>query len=1086
MQTHAHRLFVVRLGLAALSLALVACETLDDTVSPADALPTDGAPPPDATPDARAPSDGGPDIGPPVDAGADAGASACAVAQQAAEAACCAGDEDHPGGGDPSVGTASVVDCDTGERTDVPCMETSGLPPLGGVLEAPAQTFDGPDETDPACTAAAEAAALACADPSLADAIDCGVADEVADVLPACDVLRAWSDAEACAPFDLTRWRAFDPGARAALFEALAVPPDVEADAPPDLSTWDDGAPVPPPAEVLHGEGVDASERLDVVRLQLPGNFLRYQLAHAVLRSAIAQADVQQGFACDADALRCTVNPLRVFDLGASLSQDGAFHVEAVTIGDDATGGWRIQNLRWSPDLDDWAELTVRWDGYVDLTPEALAGVDFGAPTRLSLLPAHLPLDGRGPDGGNSYALPGLDAQARARHWLDRTILVAPLDSATCTALSQAPNYVTFRQPTRCICPFDGSDGYCVVDPAPRADMPLAMRQVLQQSDAAHLVYCTDPPTVEVGPLRGHEAAFDLDNGTVQSPLTQLLAMMQLGVSDATVADDLVRFGCAGRLVERVRLGPTLEEDFGPYTLLLGRSAASQAGLELSTAVELGGVRVAIISGLVHFDFDFGVRFEEWVKRKFGKVIGWVLRWVLKVISGIISISVTVELPPPGILNTAFVKLDAIELDVQAVVSQRAPPGGVGVAVEVGARRVTTSPPRLDPGDGWGFDVTFGAPSCKAFTGSGSLIDRLKRITSCPVEAALSAAGVVTAPLQRFLAEQVLEITLNVTEQVNDALVDTAIAAFDRLEDSNVVARVFQTAAHTLVLDPSWTWAAGDAGEAMTGTLPPALAHACALAPDPEIACTLAHLLMGHGYGQASVRATLLRVGAMTHGRSRQDFDPPVTAEAFAFPPVRYCVLGDRPPGAPAFDADDRAFTQDMLEVDVDDEAAAAPLDWRTQCALFVDLSPWAGGTIATPTVTYAVGVWVSRRTEALLNDVFTCRNSAECHPEGPQIRARAALAACSLVGDVWAGPAQPGADYLNLLRLLSDVDVDPALIAGAEAIWTRAVGAQGFGVSPASFLRLRDAARGCRDDLAAAGFAPPPRSLPAAAFFDP
>ena len=137
-----------------------------------------------------------------------------------------------------------------------------------------------------------------------------------------------------------------------------------------------------------------------------------------------------------------------------------------------------------------------------------------------------------------------------------------------------------------------------------------------------------------------------------------------------------------------------------------------------------------------------------------------------------------------------------------------------------------------------------------------------------------------------------------------------------------------------------------------------------------------------------------------------------------------------------------------------------------------------------TPSATYEIAVRPSQRTQALINDIFVCRNSAYCHPTATpnHIAERAELAACSLLGDVWGRQAGANTPFTNELFLLTTV-TDPAGVAALKSVWDSYLGATAFGDAGNSFLDVVDFAAACQSKLTAAGYPAPPQTLPASEF---
>jgi hypothetical protein len=390
-----------------------------------------------------------------------------------------------------------------------------------------------------------------------------------------------------------------------------------------------------------------------------------------------------------------------------------------------------------------------------------------------------------------------------------------------------------------------------------------------------------------------------------------------------------------------------------------------------------------------------------------------------------------------------------------------------------------TNLPQIDEDD-WKLEVKWDAANCKnIFASNQSLLDRFKALIGCPGDLIEGFAALVLGPVTTFLGKEILELFADLTDKLNDIIFDTVVTETSKMENGNILAILLQDSAAQFFFEPYYVQPMGDPVKAAVGELPPGLALACGAAPNPSIACALAHLMVGNGMVETSAKVEILRVGAKTHYRSMDAFE--AEEPSFCFPPVRHCVVGDNPPGAPGFDADDRRATQDFDEVDVAEEGG---LDWRNQCAMFVDFSAQAVGRIVTPTAAYEIGIWPSKRTEILINEVFVCRNSAYCHPasEPNFLGQRAELAACSILGDIWGHVAGSTDPYLNELYLLTTV-TDPVGLAALKGVWDSFLRNTDLGDQFNTFEALVNFATSCQAKLTEAGYPAPPASLPASTF---
>lgn len=1009
----------------------------------------------------------GPSPNPPV--------TACPDAEASLVAACCPGGPAHGDG--PGLNSSSVTytDCGTGDLVTVACSNEAQL--------AADQTTEGPQqsagEMSGACQDAITAAEKVCPgyDPSLeAQAIQCPEATDWT-VLPSCAPLEAMAaDSDRCSLLELRGWQPVSPQQAEALRAQLkADPEDVTLSPPPAAEAHDDGL-VPP---VVTGTERDPNRLLASLRLEVPGNFLRYQLAQGPLRFGIEQANEVNGFSCDPEALKCLINPLALVDLSDALPLKNGLSAEFNPVSIEGRAAWRLEKLRYD------SVLSATWAGHVDVTAENIE-LDLGSPrTRLSLLPVHMPNDRGGPDASNSYPLTGITFPDRQRNMIDQALIVTHLDSTTCWQFTQNPSYLTYAQPVICNCPSGAEEfGYCVTELSPRERPKLDLLNYAVSSEHAFLVMCTDPVIMKVLPYRELFAAAqagndpDLINMKITSAFDSFFAgqgSAEFTVPVATARADVEDFGCSGRLSKYARVGEQVEQSSGGATITAGEGASSALGIGLSTPIAMGGLDVEISSGRVQFTVPVLAHFEEWVKKKFGSIVGWFLKWVLKILSGVVNVTASFDMPPIGLPNAATLRLGDLELNLQAVLSQVGDSGGAQQGLALGMRRITTNAPVIDDSD-WKLDVRWDTPSCDALTSDkASLLQKFKALIGCPFEIIANTAAELLAPVTTFLGKELLEAFVFLTHELNNAVFDSVVTSVKSMDNGNIVARLLQDAGTNVLFEPYYINTLGDADKAAVGALPPLIATACAAAPNPSLACALMHLMMGNGLAEATAEVQILRVGAKTHYRSMQDFE--LLTPSDCFPPVRFCVVGDDPPGAVPFGSTQRAQSQDFNEVDV---AEAGGLDWRHQCAMFMDLSARAQGRVVTPEAAYEIAVRPSARTQTLMNEIFVCRNSAYCHPGASpnHLAERAELAACSLLGDIWGHVAASGEPYVNELFLLTTV-TDPDGVAALRAVWDSYLGASGLGAPGNAFVDLVDFATACQPKLQAAGYPAPPQTLP-------
>lgn len=1005
----------------------------------------------------------------------------CVEAHVAIQDACCPVGGDHPGFTGLDHDFITYDDCQGGEAT-IACVVTDGLPVD--------QTVEG-DETQEtlsqACEDAIAAAEKACPgfDPTDESAIECADALN-AEVLPSCEEVQALVDMDdRCNPFDLRGWDPFSiEDIDAVRYKFRTDSEEVTMSDPPPASEHDDGEVVPDPAPTL----IDSNQLLQSLRLEIPGNFIRYQLANGPIQYALGEAESIDGVKCNRDTFRCEINPLELMALTDVLPDNSKLKMDIAKIQVDGETALKIENIGYNYNKGK-ISLSVAWDGAVIVKSKPII-IDLKKDTRFSLFPTHMPNDYLGMDEKNSYPLTDIKFPDRQKSMIDQALILTNLTRAQCLALNRSPSYQTFELPLKCVCPGENAEpterGYCVTEFYPRDVTDVDVVNYAIDTEHAYLALCTDPLLVKVLPYKTlYELAEqgqdpDLTNDRITATFIQQFqtnAPGKITLPLDAAMQEVIKFGCSGRVSKYARVGQQITENFGSLTGTIGQGTTSAAGMELVTKVDMGGVIVELIPGEVSFDWPFWVLTEQWVQKRFKKIASWFLKWVLNLLGGFIDINIGADLPPPGWPNTATLNLGSLDLKVHGVISQVGNEGVDGFAI--GTRRLHTTIPNINRDD-WKLDVGWDAPNCKnIFAKNATLLERFKAFMSCPFDLIEGVAAIVLGPFTIFLSEFLLEFVGDLTNRLNTVVMDNVVSETQKMEKGNIIAQLLQSAAIQHLLEPYYLQPMGDPVKAAVGELPLGLSLACGAAPNPSIACALAHLMVGNGMVELNANTQILRVGAKTHYRSMGAFAG--ESPSYCFPPVRYCVVGDNPPGAPVFNESNRAASQDFHEVHVVEQGG---LDWRHQCALFVDFSAIARGYIVTPSLTYEIGIWPSKRTQMLINEVFVCRNSAYCHPYSvPNFLAqRAELAACSIMGDIWGHEMGSNEPYLNQLMLLTTV-TDPAGLAALQGVWDKFLENTGFGDEFNTFEELRSFANSCRTKIEDAGYALPPMTRPADTF---
>jgi hypothetical protein len=989
----------------------------------------------------------------------------CLQAMEAIRSRCC-GNAFTPPSSRPvraSTGTARLYDCATGNFTEIECVPRAGA--VSREIWGRPIEREGADEKagSASCKRALQGLAACgplgkgderplCEDSQKGSSLALPICEDVEDLS------RELEESD-CSPLNGTECST--PGSTClvdGLDQSLggldgqplsSNPEDVKLlKAPPEQP----GTGTPAPLSPKQLPVPDWNAPLPVLRLQIPGNFLRFFLANAALPSALkgfeqkTKAANLGGIACDPAALTCTIEPLSVvpnLDQVIQKALKSNFKMDVARNGQ----GWRLSNLRFTTEA-----VKVIFHGNVDLNPKEPIRIDLKHGTHLEIVPLH------DPKATNGYAttLVPIDRQAS---FLDRALIVTGLKGGECTALAgKNAGYITYIQPYRCSCGApDATSGsvlnFCVADPWPRVMMipELAPDAMKAKGWFAREAFCNERP------LAANASGFQVNNTDVGAgagplpPATQLSAetplitfYKALGMTDAALTDLANTFeevGCSGRRMKRLAFGPELPINTGNFSFAWGQRLTSAAGFKLGTRVDLGAleVKVGATEAWIEVQLPIFGKAEEWVRKKFGAfsfIVKWIIRLIRHILEATLTLLATVTLKEGP--NHATFDFGHLDFEVHGLLSHATGEDG-GSQLEIGVRRVVSSAPSLNPPE---LGLEWDAPACKdllAANGDG-IGARLKKLLACSVELPSATIEQATYPLKHFLAEDVFGLLGLLEGKIADKLNSITLEQATKLESKNDLAGLIASASRTVLLRPYYLVNDASAARAAMATapgedldqeateilrrLPPPFNQVCLASSQPAFSCLVTNLFAGHRLRVPG--ATLLRVGAMTHYRSFWEGDQKSVFTDWNYPTVRYCVGGDTPPGLKAYSFYGSApLLQRLTDFDEMDRTASPAdpaTDWRTQCAAFLDL----GVKVHTTTPRSAVGpardvvVVPSVRTNFLLNEVFFCPDNASCDPATPttekrrSLRYRAMLASCSMLADFWYASCPEDANGLH------------------------------------------------------------------------
>jgi hypothetical protein len=760
---------------------------------------------------------------------------------------------------------------------------------------------------------------------------------------------------------------------------------------------------------------------------------------------------ISDGVSCRSD-LSCTINPWKssairqAFDQIESVVNAGGSGTLRIVTEQTPAGnveGFDLTSVKFTTNEVLAGNISVGWEGRFHVRPykHRNIGFSFGPPTTFSLMPGH------DPDRSNNYPLT-LSELDRKGSFLDRAGLVRSISRPACEALQRlAPaGNELHKNPLFCSCGDSFSSNYCVFDPHPRpASQPeLASQESLRQHESRITgsrgsvqlldVACSEPFAVNDSLL---ESAQDRE---ARRPVDYYFPGMGAeGLDNLKAAIRLT--GCFGSTAEVFNMqAPSVSRG-----RTAGRYTSSSAGLGLSMpGVSLGSVEIGIDRGLhggsvldggaaavagalgnpaiggeglgkITLDIDVFADAEKWLKKRWYTAwLGFLIDWIMKLLSGVIALVPNILLDASQVLispDGVYVDLGSVDLKLQSLFTGGKRDGDGQRHMGFGLRRMISSEKITAKA---GFVDRINLPACdvrdnwKQVSGPGDFLKFLwKTIAGCPMQAFSETLDLVLTPLREFLFKDLLA-TLN---DKLDAVAGKVVGDIGTLAGDSFKKVAFD--ANRFYKRPSPLQ-----GAAFKGALPPFMQVMCASSKDPELSCFIMDVFTNPSLlnSDGEVGYLLDQVGAKTHYRSRDEFLAN-KRNHFNEPSVRSCVLGDNPTGDPAFDqtSEDLAFLTDFTEIDVSRRALpdgrSLPRGWKSQCALFTDFH--VGGKVTIANRKRETRLRPSYRTQALLNDAFTCRDSRDCNVAVANAQSpfytRATLAMCSLTADIWVRNATHG-----------------------------------------------------------------------------
>ena len=501
------------------------------------------------------------------------------------------------------------------------------------------------------------------------------------------------------------------------------------------------------------------------------------------------------------------------------------------------------------------------------------------------------------------------------------------------------------------------------------------------------------------------------------------------------------KYGCAQTKLGRVNLDTTSAGGQNYVT--------SASGIEAKVNTDLGKYLVEIESnlgmpGIIWFDFGLSASLEQKMeKRWWTNIFRWVIKIIFKLVSAVLSMVTTLlSWAIYGLIGSDFIGFDLgdITLTSHHAISHNTPASDLGETLSHQLRRISATMPEITLNSFSTFE--FDAPSCdvsenfSVVDGPSSFLHFLARtIVGCPIELFSELIEFLLTPIQGFFLDIVnyfFDATNLIIKTINDALIpEMDLYGHNDLVDFLHDAQRFQ-------FNPNFT-GNYDNPLADDPTIDPSagnfLSMMCSVGQTPELTCLATQLLTNPKLGNANVKGCVKRIGAKTHDQSLDDLrETSFFEESFDFPTARFCDKRDAPM---QIDIDlaqsngDRSVLDQLDDMDEIDQIYfnKQNIGYQHQCSSFYDVKfIGVAKFLSSPDPLgdrQFIEFLPSKRTNYLINNVFLCEDSYSCNPQGDVIKAKAKIAGCSLVADMWFHQISAGDEQdvnpTNLLDFLTD-----------------------------------------------------------------
>lgn len=757
----------------------------------------------------------------------------------------------------------------------------------------------------------------------------------------------------------------------------------------------------PPFQDITEIPGFDPSALnapMSTLRLQLPGNFLRFYVRNTAIASGLKKVSGIKGLACDSKALACALDPIEAagflpekdviekdIEYTFKTKSPGVVNVSQV-----------VYKIHFEPnDKEPRDDIIVHWDGEIDVKTKAKLGVDFNN-LILGYIPMHDPLNKSKDKNNKNYntSLSPIDSKAS---YLDRTLLFTNLSYNQCAILRDLKFKIKDNKPKfsstsgiaingastgvlpsyKCECAPPSADAkeneknqpghFCIADPYP-AQFEVPVKSLFPNVKINVPSVPPNQPDSTSWIMAEVRCSQALDillfNGLNQSPKTHTTTELRLQHAfnilsipedrrDA-LRDELRNFGCNGQVVRRMVVGSYATQTTGWGILEAGEFASSAVGFSAMQPIQGGKLEATFAKGGLRIEFPFFARAEEWVEQVFGKYLGFVFKLIIKFVRFILEgvMTALVNYVAEGIMvngvpgNTVVINAGSSTFAAHGLLLDSSTTNG-GTKLSASLKRLRNTQVQISFDK---LDYKWATPSsCQNIAGGfGTVWEKLVALVTCPVHVVTGLGEYVLFPIKNFIMQDSLGIFGNLLGDEISAFSGVATTAVTKLETSSEIASIIKKSFEIVTLEPNYTLRDAFpplAQQNIPRGIPAPLNLLCGLDPNADLACGIVQAVLNGSFNAPG--AQIIRLGSMTHYRSMTDYGSNLFASDWNFPTVRYCVSGDFPSGTRDYSYGQAqtpntpngllATINDIREIRMSATGSNISTDYRNQCTAFVD-----------------------------------------------------------------------------------------------------------------------------------------------------